>query len=147
MVARTFIEIGPWVGLSTTAIAIGLRASKEQTDFITCDRGPTPENCRLVEGGVGMFLPNSEDNTGTCTCEFHENQIRPLLQSRGGQIARLRQNLPRCGVEMLVQIRIRAIRHSSARLLWNDQRMSGVEISDERADVFDLWDRPGSTSR
>src|SRR5216683_6599773 len=49
-------EIGSWVGLSTTAIACGIRDSKQAKQFLTYDLKLTESQFRPVDGGIGLFI-------------------------------------------------------------------------------------------
>lgn len=99
-------EIGPWVGLSTVAIAQGIRDSAQTKKFVTHDLGLTTENFRPIGDKIGMFLPDSEAPLGTCSVEEYNTGILPVLESPGGQIGMLRGNLEKFSVSDLVEIRI-----------------------------------------
>jgi predicted O-methyltransferase YrrM len=108
-------EIGPWVGLSTVAIAQGIRDSAQTKQFVTYDLGLTTDNFRPIDDKIGMFLPDSDAPLGTCSVEAYNTEILPVLESPGGQIGMLRSNLEKFSVSDLVEIRIGDFKQKTPR--------------------------------
>jgi hypothetical protein len=82
------IEVGSWCGLSTTAIAQGIRDSGERKSFHTYDLALTLDNIRPVDGGMGLFLDG----------ELYQRDILPVLSAPGSSQGELRKNLERLGL-------------------------------------------------
>jgi hypothetical protein len=91
-------EIGSWVGLSTTAIARGIKDSKQPKEFRTYDLRLTEDQFRLIPGGIGSFLPNDDVCHAVCTEEFYRVEIQPILSSPGGSNGMLKRHLADLGL-------------------------------------------------
>jgi hypothetical protein len=100
------IEIGSWCGLSTTAIAQGIRDSGERKSFHTYDLALTLDNIRPVDGGMGLFLDGDDVPHGVCTEELYQRDILPVLSAPGSSQGELRKNLERLGLTELVSIHV-----------------------------------------
>jgi hypothetical protein len=98
------VEIGSWCGLSTTAIARGIRDSGKMKSFHTYDLALTLDNMRPVDGGMGLFLDGDDVPHGVCTEELFKRDILPVLSADGSSQAALRKNLERLGLAKLVTI-------------------------------------------
>jgi hypothetical protein len=62
------LEIGSWVGLSTTALAMGIKDSGASKQFDTVDLNPPPEWFRPVgPDTIGFFPKDSLAPLGTCS--------------------------------------------------------------------------------
>ena len=101
-----FLEIGPWLGLSTTALALGIADSDERKEFISCEINPTLANFRpTADGMMGLFLPaESTVSMGPCTVEVFERDIKPVVGHPDGLGGQLLENLRRCGADKLVRV-------------------------------------------
>jgi hypothetical protein len=100
------IEIGSWCGLSTTAIARGIRDSGKTKLFHTYDLALTPENFRRIDGGIGLFLDGDAVSHGVYTEELYQRWIYPVLRAPGSSQAALRKNLERLGLAKFVNIHV-----------------------------------------
>jgi predicted O-methyltransferase YrrM len=100
------LEIGPWVGLSTTAIARAIKKSMVAKSFDTVELNPSLENFREYEGKIGLFVPGDDKPHGICSVRDYEATIRPVLGSPGGVVGSLRRNLERLGLSEFVNIHI-----------------------------------------
>ncbi len=97
------LEIGAWVGLSTVAIARGIRASGQDKAFTSCDLGLTTDHFRPVEDGmIGMFVDG--ENMGNCSQRAYRETMLPILSSPGGAAGQLKRNLKSAGVDDLVEV-------------------------------------------
>lgn len=99
------VEIGSWVGLSTTAIAQGIRDSGQMKPFYSYDLPLTTANFKPVNGAIGMFVDGGTEPMGTCSEECYRTDILPILLAPGGPVGQLRQNLKRFGLGDYVTIR------------------------------------------
>lgn len=100
-----FLEIGSWVGLSTSHIATGIRDSGQRKQFIAAELNPTPANFRPEGDGYGFYYPpDSSESMGVCTASAYRDEIEPILKSPGGVLGTLRRNLERQGLGNLVTI-------------------------------------------
>jgi hypothetical protein len=101
-----FLEIGPWLGLSTIIIACGIADSCEDKEFVTRELNPTLANFRpLSDGTIGLFIPAaSSEPMGRCSRESFEREIRPVVASPKGVIGQLTDNLRQAKVDHLVQV-------------------------------------------
>jgi predicted O-methyltransferase YrrM len=98
------IEIGSWCGLSTTAIARGIRDSGKKKSFHTYDLELTVDNFRPVDGGIGLFLDGDNVAHGVCSEEVYRRNILPILNEPGSAEGALRRNLERLGLANFVTI-------------------------------------------
>ena len=98
------IEIGSWIGLSTVAIAQGIRDSRQQKKFIAYDCGLTKDNFRMVDGGVGRFASGDIEPLHVCSLETFNHDVLPILSLPGGQLGKLQDNLRSFGVSDLVEV-------------------------------------------
>lgn len=100
-----FLEIGSWLGLSTSCIASGIRRSGIPKRFISNDLNPTVANFRPTDGGIGLFIPSDSDiNLGDCPVGEYEQNIRPFLERPGGVMGCLKENLERNDLLRFVEI-------------------------------------------
>jgi hypothetical protein len=100
-----FLEIGAWVGKSTSVIARVIRDSGQEKLFQTAELGCVFEEFRPVDGGVG-FLRTAENNTmlNFVDSESWNKNFVPVLSEEGGVIGRLRKNLQAAGLSDLLEI-------------------------------------------
>lgn len=99
------VEIGPWCGLSTTAIARGIEDSRSCKSFDTFDLRLTPEHFRPMEdGSVGVFFEFDDVAHGVLTEEFYRKEILPVVNPPSSSEKVLRANLDRLGLSKCVQI-------------------------------------------
>lgn len=100
-----FLEIGSWVGLSTSYIAYGIRDSRVIKPFLAAELNPHIENYRPYDVGIGFFVPpDAEVPHGVCSHDLFEREIKPVVTAPGGVIGQLRSNLARFGLLELVEI-------------------------------------------
>jgi predicted O-methyltransferase YrrM len=100
------LEIGSWLGLSTSCLAKGILASGVSKSFTASELNPGPANYReLPDGRIGFFYPpESTTPMGACDRKLYDEEIRPVVEHPDGVVGQLRANLRRLGVEPLVQI-------------------------------------------
>jgi predicted O-methyltransferase YrrM len=125
------IEIGSWIGLSTVAIAQGIRDSGQQKRFTAYDWGLTKDNFRKVDGGVGVFASGTTEPLVMCTLETFNHDILPILSVPGGQFGKLRENLRSFGVSDLVEVVVadfKTVRPPKAGLVFCDTLHNLYEI-------------------
>ncbi len=100
-----FLEIGSWVGLSTSCIALGIRDSKRSIHFLSNDLSPSVNNFKPHKGAIGLFIPSdSSDCMATTSVEDYESNLRPILEAPGGIMGCLKCNLARNGLADLIEI-------------------------------------------
>lgn len=100
-----FLEVGPWVGLSTTIIAYGIKDSRKKKEFVTAELNPRIQNFRPFGGGIGFFVPeDAELPFGVCPRELFEREMKPVLLSPGGVMGILKENLACYGLIEMVRI-------------------------------------------
>lgn len=100
-----FLEIGPWVGLSTAIIAYAIKDSGSNKQFVTCELNPNLLNYRPYNGGIGFFVPpDSTVPYGVCSFDVFERLIKPVITADGGVIGQLRKNLTTKGLASFVSI-------------------------------------------
>jgi hypothetical protein len=141
-----FLEIGPWVGKSTSCIASGIRDSGQRKQFISAELNPSIANFRTVDDGVGFFYPaDSTENMGSCTLQEFEDEIKPVITAEGGVIGALRRNLARLRLDSFVDIReghFSAVEDNKFRFLFVDAMHTPVEI-ERNAAYLTKYLRPG----
>ena len=98
------LEIGAWAGLSTTAIARGVKDSKRLCQFDSIELNPTLNNFKSYQDKVGFFVPGDNLPHGTCTTEFYNKEIRPVLEQDGGVAGVLKRNLEKLKLSQFVNI-------------------------------------------
>jgi hypothetical protein len=108
--AGPVLEVGSWLGLSTTAIARGIRDSGQPKRFDSIDLKLTPNDFRLVNGGVGLFLPGDDEPYGVCPEQFYRTEILPFISAPGGSNQILRGHLARLGLSKFVSVHIADLR-------------------------------------
>src|SRR5687767_8828205 len=64
------LEVGPWAGLSTTAIAQGIRQSREHKEFVSVELNPTTRDFREWEGSIGFFPGGADSPRGSASREL-----------------------------------------------------------------------------
>lgn len=100
-----FLEIGPWVGLSTSIIGYAIKDSNVAKPFVTVELNPSIRNLRPYDGGIGFFVPfESTVPCGVCSVDTFERQIKPVVTGEGGIIGALKRNLTAKGLASLVKI-------------------------------------------
>jgi hypothetical protein len=128
-----FLEIGPWLGLSTTIIALGIADSGEAKEFVTREYNPTLANFRpLPDGTIGLFIPaDSTESMGACSHESFENDIRPIVAGVHGVIGQLTDNLRRARIDHLVRVSVGDFRELETRtyhFVFADTMHNALEI-------------------
>ncbi len=102
-----FLEIGAWIGKSTSIIARAIRDAGYDKRFISSELNPTLANFRPVGTGMGFFLdPKSDDCFGVATIKSWKEEMEPVLSRPGGVVAVLRQNLLNLQLDHLVEITV-----------------------------------------
>jgi hypothetical protein len=96
------VEIGSWLGLSTTAIARGIRDSGEQKRFDTFDLKLTTDMYHPVEDGMAFCLPDDPVPLWVNSKRDYEATILPFINKPGGSNQILRDNLARLGLSKFV---------------------------------------------
>ena len=96
------VEIGSWLGLSTTAIARGIRDSGHTKRFDTFDLKLAPDMYRPVENGMAFFLSDDPTPLWINTNHHYQNEILPIISKPGGSNKILRSNLARAGLSKFV---------------------------------------------
>jgi hypothetical protein len=110
------VEIGSWLGLSTTAIARGICDSRTPKKFDTFDLKLTPEMLRPVEGGRALFLPGDPIAHGACSEQYYQKEIFPFINAPGGSNRLLVDNLERLGLSKFVVAHVGDFRSWPAHL-------------------------------
>lgn len=141
------LEIGPFAGRSTICIALGIRDSGVQKDFVTIDRFPELENFRSHPDGVALFEPkDAESPFAVLPRDMYERDFKPVLSKPGGMLGTLNRNLARHGVDALVKIEkgdFRDMRSEPYALVFCDALHDKREI-DMNAPSLRRLIRPGS---
>jgi hypothetical protein len=102
-----FLEIGAWVGKSTSIIAKAISDSGQYKKFVASELNPTLANFRRVGSGMGFFVPAESDVClGVATMKSWTEEIEPILSQPGGVLGRLTANLNSLGLLDLVDIRV-----------------------------------------
>jgi hypothetical protein len=89
------VEIGSWVGLSTTAIARGIRDSLQGKRFDTIDLKLTADMYRRVEDGMAFYHPDDPIPLWINSKSHCENEILPVIGKPVGSNEILRASLAR----------------------------------------------------
>jgi predicted O-methyltransferase YrrM len=141
------LEIGSWVGLSTTAIARGIKDSGVNKAFDTIDLNPTIEWFRpCADGTIGFYLPNQSEPFGKCSEDEFKKSIAPIVSIPGGPVTLLRKHLTRCGLDNLVSIHVGDFRNlplRKYRFVFCDALHDQNEITHNAAEL-DRFLAPGS---
>jgi len=141
------LEIGSWVGLSTTAIARGIKDSGVNEAFDTIDLNPTIEWFRpCADGAIGFYLPNQSESFGNCSQDEFKKSIAPIVSIPGGPVTLLRKHLTRCGLDNLVSIHVGDFRNLPPRryrFVFCDALHDQNEITHNAAEL-DRFLAPGS---
>jgi predicted O-methyltransferase YrrM len=99
------LEIGSWVGLSTTALAMGIKDSGASKQFDTVDLNPPPEWFRPVgPDTIGFFPKDSLAPLGTCPLDSFEKEIEPIITAPGGQLGALKRTLAQTDLSSFVSV-------------------------------------------
>jgi hypothetical protein len=102
-----FLEIGAWVGKSTSIIAKAIRDSGQYKKFVSSELNPTLANFRQVDSGMGFFKPAESDVClGVATMKSWTEEIEPVLSQPGGVVGALEANLRNLELLDLVDIRV-----------------------------------------
>ncbi len=128
-----FLEIGPWLGLSTVTLALGIADSGEKKDFVTREINPTSANFRPIDAEhIGLYIPpESTESMGVCSRESFERDIEPVVSDPGGVAGHLKENLARCGVAERVRVSLGDFRELEAqpyRFVFSDALHDELEI-------------------
>jgi hypothetical protein len=137
-----FLEIGAWVGLSTSIIACGIRDSKENKQFITAELNPSIHNFKPVLDGIGFFNPvDSTTPSGVCSLELFERDIKPFVSQPGGIIGMLNKNLTDLQLQDYVQIvegDFRRVPKLNYRFIFSDTMHDTHEILNNAPSIREL---------
>jgi hypothetical protein len=99
------IEVGSWVGLSTIAIAQGIRDSAKLKPFTTFDLPTTLDNFRkMPNGNIGFFVDHSQIPFGQCSEDTFNLEIRPIVSRDGGARYVLLDNLAKADLLRFVTV-------------------------------------------
>lgn len=142
-----FLEIGPWVGMSTCHLARGIADSGQAKRFLTIDLNPTPANFRPTANGMGFFYPaDSTEDMGSCSLREYEEEVKPVIMAPGGVLGTLGRNLERHRLDHLVEIRegsFDTIAERGFRFIFIDAMHSPDEIA-RNAPKLEPFLRPGT---
>ena len=139
-------EIGSWCGLSTTAIARGIKDSGEAKPFKTYDLVLQEDYFRPTQGGIGMFLPGDKVSRGICSEESYLTEIRPVITAPGGSKNVLTRNLAARGLLGQVEILTGDFREQApveSKFIFCDCLHDEYEI-ETNTQPLRAWLRPGS---
>lgn len=103
-----FLEMGAWVGKSTSVLARGIRDSGIPKRFVTSEIGPALEHYRIVDGEAHYFAVTDSESVsiGHVPEAAFEQLIKPILCAPGGVIGCLERNLTLLGLFSVVQIHV-----------------------------------------
>ncbi|MFA4994937.1 MAG: class I SAM-dependent methyltransferase [Bdellovibrionales bacterium] len=102
-----FLEIGSWVGKSTSIISRAIRESGQRKRFVTSELNPTLANYKPYKDGMGFFLPADSDVClGFVTMESWEKEMKPVIAGSGGVVGALTANLKSLDLLDLVDIHV-----------------------------------------
>ena len=96
------VEIGSWLGLSTTAIARGIRDSGEVKRFDTYDLKLTPDMYRPCKDGMAFYISGDPDPLWINSDHHYRTEILPIISRPGGSNEILRSNINRLGLSKFV---------------------------------------------
>jgi predicted O-methyltransferase YrrM len=100
-----FLEVGPWVGLSTCYIASAIRDGGKAKRFVAAELNPTMDYYRLSGSVYHMFLPTEPHAPAArIPKDFFETEIVPIITSPEGVVGALAKNLIRCGLDKYVEV-------------------------------------------
>lgn len=140
----SFMEIGPWVGKSTTCITLGIRDSGGAKRLTTCELNPTLDNFRPYGPGVGFFVPaDSAEPLTDLSREGFEEAFKPVLTQPGRAVGQLEKNLARVGLRQFVTIVEGDFRHAPAgryRFVFADTLHSPAEIARNLPALLEFMD-------
>lgn len=124
------LEIGSWAGLSTTAIARGVRDSGKPKSFDTIDINPSEANFVSSDDEVGFLVSGNTQFVGVISAASYESML-PVLRYPGGPVGLLRENLKRLNLSNYVSIHVGDFRNLAPRkynLVFCDALHDLVEI-------------------
>jgi hypothetical protein len=102
-----FLEIGAWVGKSTSIIARAIQDSRQYKKFVTSELTPTLTKFRPVGAGMGFFVPaESEVCLGVATMKSWTEEMEPIVCQPGGVLGVLTANLRKLELLDLVDIQV-----------------------------------------
>lgn len=102
-----FLEIGAWVGKSTTTIAKAIRDAGYYKKFVTSELNPTLADFRPHNGKMGYFPnPLSDESYAMVNMKSWTEEVEPVLSGPGGVVGALRRNLARLELDDLVEIAV-----------------------------------------
>jgi len=102
-----FLEMGAWVGKSTSILARGIRDSGGGKQFVTSEICPKLENAYPLGDEMHYSFPECGNiSIGHVPRSYFETHIRPVLMQEGGVIGCLRRNLATLGLLEYVQIHV-----------------------------------------
>jgi hypothetical protein len=127
-----FLEIGAWVGKSTSIIAKAIRDAGYHKRFVTSELNPTLKHFRPVGNGIGFFItPESEECLGVATMKSWKEEMEPVISGPGGVVGALRENLANLGLDHLVDIRVgdcMSVPRLEYQLIFSDVMHTPAEI-------------------
>jgi hypothetical protein len=100
-----FLEVGAWVGKSTSIIARAIRDSDRYKKFVTSELNPTVANFKPVGSGIGFFIPPESDVClGVTTMKSWKEEMEPVVSGPDGVVGALTANLRKLDLLDLVDI-------------------------------------------
>lgn len=135
------LEIGSWVGRSTSCIAYGVRDCGQPKLFVSVDIHVKPEDFRPYEDGIGFFYPRNATTPLSVVSIENFRMIEPILSTPGGSLRTLHQNLARLGLREFVQIINCDFRHApqqAYKLIFCDVTHTPEEIAYNIPDMAHL---------
>ncbi|SFM09178.1 Glycosyl transferase family 2 [Methylorubrum salsuginis] len=89
-----FLEMGAWVGRSTSVLARGIRDAGDRKQFVSAEIGPELQNYRHLGDEVHYCPPQGDGRSiGQVAAAVFESEIEPVLRKEGGVIGVLTRNL------------------------------------------------------
>ena len=102
-----FLEIGAWVGKSTSILARAVRDLGAGKTFVTSELNPTVANFRPIGSGMDFYVPaESEVCLGIATMKNWTEEMHPVISLPGGVLEKLKTKLRDHGLLDLVDIRV-----------------------------------------
>jgi len=142
-----FLEIGPWIGRSTTCIALGIRDSGVAKSLVSCELNPTLKNFRPLGNGVGFYVPeDGVECLGEMSLHDYKTGFEPILTQPGRAIGVLERNLTAQGLRDKVKIiegDFRSAPRKKYRFIFSDCLHNAAEI-DQNAPALRSFMEPGS---
>lgn len=126
------LEIGAWVGRSTSVIARALRDAGSQKRFVSTEIQPLLEDFKSVGEEVHYFSPQcGGQSIGQISAAVFDANIAPVLKAEGGVVGTLTRNLDELGLLPYVTIHVgdfAAAPDLGYSFIFNDCAHNAVEI-------------------